>query len=158
MFLYKRTLNVDLIVHANNTVRAVARLEIGSPTTEEKYLYQIWAELENKEDDVTIVDTGVDFLTGEVPACDGTRVLINKMKGLRLDEKYLWRISGIFARSDGCQHLYELAIEIGRAYSNLKVGEHLRAKRNASSPSTGALVNMKKHCAGLSFLVAQEEL
>ncbi len=151
-------MNTEIVVHDNGKARAVSRLEIGSPSIEEKYVYQIWVEMENREGETTIVDSGVDYLTGEVPACEGTRVLINKMKGLRLDEKYLWRISGIFGRSNGCQHLYELALEIGRAYSNLKVGEYMRLKKDSLSYQISTLFNMKNHCAGFHFLGEKEEL
>lgn len=156
MWKYKRVIQVDIVNPGEETSQAVAKLEIGPDSSGKSYIYQMWADVEVRDGLLTIADSGVDFLTAEADACDDTRSLVSKFNGTKLDHTYLWRISKIFGRSDGCQHLYELALEISRAYSNLKVGEYINAAEKRGQARAEAPIDFSRHCAGLSSLASTD--
>jgi len=155
VFHYKRSMTVDLFKDDDGAVNATAKLSIGSPSLPKRYVYQLSVAFEPRQGVLVVVDAVVDALSAEAEACDQTRLLACRMKGIALDEKYLWKIYNIFGRSDGCQHLYELALEIARAHSNLSVGEYLQIVQDADRPVPP--VTLSLHCAGLAYLEGAKE-
>ena len=153
---YSRNMMVDIEVLKSDQASAVARLELKSSLESKQYAYQIRVLIDQTSRQ--IVDAGLDCLTAEAPACEQAGNLMMKMIGLHLDEKYLWRISNIFGRKEGCRHLYELSLEIGRAYANMKLGEYMKTANTTAQSAVTDLIDMKNHCAGLSALWQSGEL
>lgn len=160
MSVYKRKMEVEVFVLDSKSAKAVSRLEIGSSSEGEKNIYQIWVKINMEK--MEIEDAGMDYLTPEVPECMKTKDLIKGLKGLGFGDRYLFKVFKRIGGKNGCQHLLELAIEIARALTNLKVGEYLKPKKsllnNSISVSNNLLMNLEDHCLGLSYIAKDKRI
>jgi hypothetical protein len=70
----------------------------------------------------TIEDAGAQMTKTPFMICGQTAHFARTMVGLVIERGVTHKLSGLFGRSSGCTHLYELAVEAVRLSSNVLLG------------------------------------
>ncbi len=79
-------------------------------------------EIRVRISDRTIVEAGAEMTKTPFAVCSQTAFFAGKMKGLVIERGVTKKLSELFGRSEGCTHLYELAVEAVRLSSNVLLG------------------------------------
>jgi hypothetical protein len=72
--------------------------------------------------DRVIVDASAEMVKTPFQICIQTARFAGNMVGLRIERGVTKKLSDLFGRSEGCTHLYELAVEAVRLSSNVLLG------------------------------------
>lgn len=79
-------------------------------------------EIRVRISDRTIVDAQAQMVKTPFVICGQTVKFAENMVGIKIERGVTRKLSEIFGRSEGCTHLYELAVEAVRLSSNVLLG------------------------------------
>ncbi|MFH0766011.1 MAG: DUF2889 domain-containing protein [Calditrichota bacterium] len=79
-------------------------------------------EIKVRVSDRTIIQAEAQMTKTPFLICGQTARFAEKMVGLRIERGVTRKLSDLFGHSDGCTHLYELAVEAVRLSSNVLLG------------------------------------
>lgn len=79
-------------------------------------------EIKVRIPDRLIVEATAQMTKTPFVICDQTAKFISNMVGLKIERGITRKLSSLLGRSEGCTHLYELAVEAVRLSSNVILG------------------------------------
>lgn len=81
-------------------------------------------EIKVRIKDRTIIDAEAQMVKTPFKICGQTARYARNLVGLKIERGVTRKMAELFGRSEGCTHLYELAVEAVRLSSNVMLGFH----------------------------------
>jgi len=114
MEIYERNINASVRRDGDDHIRTKASLL--------DLNHNMRIEIRVRVSDRTIVDAQAQMVKTPFQICGQTAKFARNMIGLRIERGITRKLAGLFGRSEGCTHLYELGVEAVRLSSNVMLG------------------------------------
>jgi len=114
MEIYERNINAAVSREGKDLIRTKASLL--------DLNHNMRVEILVRVSDRTILDARAEMTKTPFKICDQTAHFVENLIGLKIERGITRRIAGLFGRSEGCTHLFELAVEAIRLSSNVILG------------------------------------
>ncbi|MFN3821872.1 MAG: DUF2889 domain-containing protein [bacterium] len=116
---------LSMDIYERNINAAVRRWDDDHIVTKASLLdlnHNMRVEIKVRLSDRTIVDASAQMTKTPFTICDQTAQFVQNIVGLKIERGITKKLSQILGRSEGCTHLYELAVEAVRLSSNVILG------------------------------------
>lgn len=114
MEIYERNINASVRREGDNfIVTKASLLDLN---------HNMRVEIKVRISDRIVVEAGAQMTKTPFAICAKTAFFADKMKGLKIERGVTRQLSALFGRSEGCTHLFELAVEAVRLSSNVLLG------------------------------------
>ena len=114
MEIYERNINASVRRDEEDLIRTKASLL--------DLNHNMRVEIVVRISDRTIIDANAQMIKTPFLICMQTARFAEKIKGLKIERGITKRLADLMGRSEGCTHLYELAVEAVRLSSNVLLG------------------------------------
>ena len=114
MEIYERNINASVRRDEEDLIRTKASLL--------DLNHNMRVEIVVRISDRTIIDANAQMIKTPFLICMQTARFAEKIKGLKIERGITKRLADLMGRSEGCTHLYELAVEVVRLSSNVLLG------------------------------------
>jgi len=114
MEIYERNINASVRRDGDDYIRTKASLL--------DLNHNMRVEIRVRIADRQIVEATAQMVKTPFAICGQTAMFAKNLEGLTIERGVTRQISGLMGRSEGCTHLYELAVEAVRLSSNVLLG------------------------------------